>query len=193
MSFFEWRGSNAERVAYEASMVSLVEWLLQEDYTVRLLTGDSGDDPYLEGVLQAVRARHPDLDPDRLVGASARDLHQLANQIGEVEVVVAARFHNIITSLKLTKPILALTYAPKALSALELFGLSSFSHPIAALDLPRLEEQFNEMYRRRAEIGDSLRGKVAEVEAEARAQGERFVSDFLLSPPPTRPSHLSFK
>jgi polysaccharide pyruvyl transferase WcaK-like protein len=187
MSFFEWRGTDAERVAYEASMVSLVEWLLQEGYSVRLLTGDSGDDPYLKGVLDAVRARHPDLDPDRLVGEPARDLHQLANQISEVEVVVAARFHNVIISLKLGKPILALTYAPKVQSALELFGLSRFSHPIAALDLPRLEEQFNEMYRRRAEIGEGLRGKVAEVEAEARAQGERFVSDFLLSPPPPGP------
>jgi polysaccharide pyruvyl transferase WcaK-like protein len=185
MSFFEWRGTKAELVAYEAAMVSLVEWLLEEDYAVRLLTGDSGDAPYLERVLEVVRARHPELDPDRLVGEPARDLHQLMSQIGEVEVVIAARFHNVISSLKLAKPILVLAYAPKAHSALELFGLSSLWHPMAALDLPRLEEQFNEMYRRRADIGDGLRGKVAEVEAQARAQGERFVSDFLLSPPPT--------
>lgn len=194
INFFDWRGSSEARATngarYEAAMVSFIEWLLEEGYTVRLLTGDIWDDPYLERVLQTLRGRHPDVGTDRLVGEPARDLHQLMSQMGDVEVVVAGRFHNIIMSLKLAKPVLALSYAPKALGALEWFGLSRFAHRIDAIDLPTLQDQFNELYQRRAEIRDHLGRKVHEAEAEIKTQREGFVAGYLLAPRPSRLANL---
>jgi polysaccharide pyruvyl transferase WcaK-like protein len=185
INYFEWRGSPVEqatnRAAYEETMISLVEWLLEEGHPVRLLTGDVWDDPCLERVLEAVRARHPDLDPDLLMGDPARDLHQLMNQIGDVEVVIGARYHNIVSALRLAKPVLALSYAPKAQQVMEQFGLSTFSHPINGIDLPRLKDQFGELYRQRAEVGRQLRTQVAKAESELEAQREQFVNELLLA------------
>jgi polysaccharide pyruvyl transferase WcaK-like protein len=195
INFFDWRGSNAQRATnrarYEASMILFVEWLLEAGYLVRLLTGDKDDHAYLERILGTLRARHPDLDSNRLVGEPARDLHQLMTQISEVEVVVAPRFHNIVISLKLAKPILALSYAPKALGALDPFGLSSFCHPIDAINLSRLKDQFNELYQRRAEIRNDLRRRVPEVEAQIQAQGEWFVAELARSSPLTQQPRTS--
>jgi polysaccharide pyruvyl transferase WcaK-like protein len=162
-------------------MVSFVDWLLEREFSIRLLIGDSNDAPYLERVLELVRALHPDLEPSRLIGEPALDLHQLTDQIADVEVVVAARFHNIVASLRLGTPVIALSYGPKALSVLEQFGLSSFAHPIEAIDLPRLEAQFEDLYERRAEIRKDLRDRVADAEARVRSQGDQFVREFLRS------------
>jgi polysaccharide pyruvyl transferase WcaK-like protein len=188
INYFDWRGSPAERENYERTMISLVEWLLEEGYAVRLLTGDMCDDPCLERVRGTIRGRHPDLDPDRLIGDPARDLHELMKHMLDVEVVIGARYHNVVTALRLAKPILALSYAPKANEAVELFGQSLFKHRLDEIDLPRLKCQFKQLYSRRAEITDELRIKRTEVEAQLQSQEEQFVAEFLLSPVPSEPS-----
>jgi polysaccharide pyruvyl transferase WcaK-like protein len=189
MNYFEWRGGPARkasnRAAYLKNMISLVEWLLEEGYAVRLLIGDRADEPYLETLLEMLRADHPELGPDRLVGDPARDLHQLMVQMSEVEVVIAPRYHNIITALRLAKPILALSYAAKAQEALAQFGVSPFSHSLDAMDLPRLKEQFSELYRRRGEIEALLRKRLTVIEAELTAQEREFVSAYLLRARPS--------
>jgi polysaccharide pyruvyl transferase WcaK-like protein len=186
INYFDWRGTPEEkadnRARYEQTMVSLVEWLLDQGYAVRLLTGDVWDDPCLERVLETIRVRHPGLGPGQLVADPARDLHELMTQMSDVEVVIAARYHNVITALSLAKPILALAYAPKAEQALEHFGLSRYSHQLDAIDLPRLKDQFLELYARRDEVGRQLHHKVSEIQTRLQAQEEEFVTDFLLSP-----------
>jgi polysaccharide pyruvyl transferase WcaK-like protein len=188
MNYFDWRGTQQEkaenRARYEQTMVSLVTWLLDEGYAVRLLTGDIWDDSCLQRVLQAVQARHPDLGPSQLVAEPARDLHELMTQMGDVEVVIAARYHNVITALSLAKPILALAYAPKARQALEQFGLSPYIHRLDAIDLPRLKEQFRALYVHRADIRRQLRHKLSDIHSQLQAQEEEFVTNFLLTAGP---------
>ena len=190
INYCEWRGSPAQRAAkratYQQAMISFVEWLLEDGYAVRLLTGDFGDDPYIERVIETVRARHSDLSPDRLVGEPARNLGELMKQMSEVEVVVGARYHNIITALRLAKPILALPYAPKADQVLGQFELSDFSHPVDAIDLPRLKEQFGELYRRRAEIERELRIRLTEIATQLEAQSVQLSNELLSSSSPPR-------
>jgi polysaccharide pyruvyl transferase WcaK-like protein len=180
MCYFDWRGTLTQRETYEQTMVSLIEWLLEEGYAVRLLTGDIWDDYCLERVLQAVHSAHPGLGPDRFIGDPARDLHQLMQQMLDVEVVIGARYHNIVTALRLAKPVLALSYAPKATEVVEHFGLSSFTHRIDAIDMPTLKQQFRELYGRRAELEREMRTKLIDVEAELQAQEESFVADFFM-------------
>jgi polysaccharide pyruvyl transferase WcaK-like protein len=177
INYFDWRGTSEKRNAYEETMTSLAEWLLEQGYAVRLLTGDIWDSPCLRRVLEALRSRHPDLSPDRLVGEEARDLHQLMEQMSDVEVVIGSRYHNIISALRLAKPVVALSYAPKAIQAVERFGLGRFIHRIDAIDLTVLKDQFEELYTRRAEIELDMRGRLSEVEAELEAQREHFVSE----------------
>jgi polysaccharide pyruvyl transferase WcaK-like protein len=188
MNYFDWRGTQQEKAdngaRYEQTMVAFVAWLLDEGYAVRLLTGDIWDDSCLQRVLQAIRARHPDLSPGQLVAEPARDLHELMTQMGDVEVVMAARYHNVITALRLAKPVLALAYAPKARQALEQFGLSPYIHRLDAIDLPRLKEQFRALYVHRAEIRRQLRHKLSDIQCQLQAQEEEFVTNFLLSEAP---------
>jgi polysaccharide pyruvyl transferase WcaK-like protein len=192
INYFDWRGRPAtratNRATYERTMIALVEWLLESGYAVRLLTGDIWDDPCLERVRGALRTRHPDLDPNRLMGTPARDLHELMKQLSGVEVVIGARYHNVIAALRLAKPILALSYAPKANQAMELFGLGPFSHRLDAIDLPRLKDQFTELYARRVEIAHDLCIKRTEIEMQLQAQAEQFLTEFLLSPAPRESS-----
>jgi polysaccharide pyruvyl transferase WcaK-like protein len=183
INYFDWRGTPKERDAnrrsYEQTMIELVGWLLEQNYSVRLFTGDIWDDPCLNRVSEALRAARPDLAPDRLVAEPARDLHELMEQMEQVEVVIGARYHNIITALRLAKPLLALSYAPKAVQAVERFGVSSFAHRIEAVDLPRLKGQFNDLYEQRSELRARLLGRLGEVESELEAQRKSFAAELV--------------
>ncbi len=185
INYFDWRGGPDEqasnRSTYEAAMVSLLEWLLVEGYAVRLLTGDRWDDDYLQRAIGAVRMRHPDVGPDRLFGEPAHDLHELMTQMREVEVVIGARYHNIVSALRLAKPVLALSYAPKTIEVMRRFGLSRYTHPIDAIDPATLREQFQHLYSNRAEIGCRLGATLAEVEAELLAQETQLLGALLSS------------
>ena len=192
ISYLEWRGSPAEvaakRAAYLQVMISLLEWLLDEGYSVRLLTGDRQDDAYLSKILETVRSRRPDLGADRLVGEPVENLHELMDQMRDVEVVIGARYHNVIGALRLAKPTLALSYAFKHDDAQERFGLSAFTQPVTSIDLTRFKDQFAELYCRRAEIGDEMRIRLVEIETQLQAQRDEFCSQFLVSSPPPRSS-----
>lgn len=181
INFFDWRGTSGQQSGYEHTMVCFVEWLLEQGYSVRLLTGDIWDDRCLQRVLEKLRGRHPGIKPDQLIGEPARDLHQLMTQMSGVEVVIGARYHNIITALRMARPLIAFSYAPKADHAVGLFGLSEFVHPISQIDLPRLKAQFVDLYERRSEIGAELRKRLAEIQGQLEAQNDQFVAEFLLA------------
>ena len=79
-------------------------WLLDHEYDVKLLLGDADtvviDDlrAVLRERLAIIRRRARDGSPDRLN-------HELLSQLSATDLVVATRFHNVLMSLLLGKPV----------------------------------------------------------------------------------------
>ena len=77
-------------------------------------------------------------------------------EMAQVGTVVAARYHNVLCALKLSKPTLAISYAAKSDSLMADMGLSEFCHSANFLDVERLIEQFTELESRSAQISRIL-------------------------------------
>ncbi len=175
-----YHGSNDDRDradeihrAYVATMTGFVLWLLDAGRPVRLLSGDTSDTEVVDEILAAAHARHPDLDPSRLLVEPLTSLDDVLRQLSLVTAVVATRYHNIVGALMLAKPIVAVGYSAKSEVTMAESGLAEFCHPAWEPDLDRLIAQFTELERRAPE----LRPAMAARSAASRVGVERQFAD----------------
>ena len=131
--------------AYIEQMKRFVLWLADNGRPIRLFTTDVHDERIMREVLADLRVKRPGLDPSRAVVVPATTLDELMRQMTSVEVVVASRFHNVLCSLKLAKPTLAVGYSGKFESLMAEMGLAEFCHSARSLDAARLIEQFTKL------------------------------------------------
>jgi polysaccharide pyruvyl transferase WcaK-like protein/glycosyltransferase involved in cell wall biosynthesis len=127
----------AARAAYTAGVTRLVERLAAGKRTVTLIVGDEADREVAREV--AARVARPDL----VTISTATDLDGIMRDIADTEVVVAARFHNLIAGLKMGKPTVSLGYARKAEDLLSRFGLGGLSQPMDDFDIDLLVTQLD--------------------------------------------------
>ena len=129
---------------YLESLVVLVRWLLAHDYDIRLLLGD-GDTPVIDEFKTLLRARLGSYDEGRVVHRSMTSVHGVLAQLAATDVVVATRFHNILLSLLLHKPVVAISFHHKCSALMSDVGLSKYCHDINHISPEKLIAQFEEL------------------------------------------------
>ena len=95
----------------------------------------------------------------------------MQQEIAQVDVVVATRFHNVICALKQAKPTISLAYAAKNDVLMRAFGLGDYCQPLGSLDVERLIEQFRLLQRSQDEL-------VGKMQARAAANADRLDEQF---------------
>ena len=158
-----WSGSNAERAgaerlhaAYVAAMGRVVDLLLERHYDVSVLVGDVDDVPVARGLVSRADSEHVRLLVPMTPG-------ELVEAVSSVEVVVAARYHNVVGALRCATPVVALCYAPKHRDLMGLMGLEELCHELRGLDAERLVDQIDEVYRDREALRAHLERRLAEL------------------------------
>ena len=170
-------GSNDDRAdadkihaRYMETMKGFVRWLIDNDYRIRLFAGDNRhDDSVVQEILADLRSNRPHLESAWAVGNPVTSLTDLMREIAPVGSVVAIRYHNVISALKLSKPTLSLSYATKHDVLMAGVGLSEFCLPARTVDLDQLKERFTQLQARSAE----LRAAVSERNATTMGQADR--------------------
>ena len=95
-------------------MKRFVRWLADTGHRIRLFAGDNRhDDGVVQEILADLRSYRPDLESTWFAGDPVTSLADLMREIAPVGTVVAIRYHNVMCALKLSKPTLSLSYAPK--------------------------------------------------------------------------------
>lgn len=142
---------------YIEKMKYFVGWLVDSGHQVRLFPGDSKfDDNVVQQVLDTVRSQRPKLDRASLVAESISSLEELMHEILLVNTMVATRYHNVVSALRLSKPTISIGYSAKHDVVMEDMGLSDFSQSIRSLDVDRLIKQFMELEGRSLELTQML-------------------------------------
>jgi polysaccharide pyruvyl transferase WcaK-like protein len=134
------RGMDLRR-SYLDAMTRFVTTLVEEGRDVRLLVGDDVDLDTAHALADAVRVRMPELPSSALVVCDADDLGQLVDEMSGCGVIVASRYHNVISGLLSQRPVVSVAYGPKNTALMERVGLGDFCQDIDALDVDRLLEQ----------------------------------------------------
>lgn len=174
-----YRGSNDDRkqadeiyAAYIGTMKSFVRWLIDNGRTVRIVVGDENEPDILAGeeVFADVRAYRPDLVQERVEIAYATSFQELMAVMAPAGTIVATRFHSVVCALRLGKPVVALSYAPKFAALLGNMGLAEFCQSAKSPDLDVLIAQFTELEKRQDELRKSIAEGNAAYEREVAVQ-----------------------
>jgi polysaccharide pyruvyl transferase WcaK-like protein len=158
--------------SYISAMKSFVRWLVDNDRSVRIIVGDENEPDKQVGdeILADIRAYRPDLDPGRVSAEYPTTFTELMHAIAPVGTMVAARYHSVICALRLGKPVISLSYAPKFAALLSTMGLAEFRQSAKSVDADLLIAQFIELDKRQDELRQAIVAGNAGYERAAAAQ-----------------------
>ncbi len=159
---------------YLGIMVAFVRWLCEQGYNVRLLWGDIRYDVRVtEDVLNAIKGQFP--GEERVFAEPAVTLQQLLNQLAETEFVISPRFHNLVLSLMLNKPVIALSDHHKLDSLMAGLGLADYCQPLGSMSADSLTK----LFVRLQSDSEGLKARIrSEMERCRKALDEEYASAF---------------
>jgi len=79
---------------------------------------------------------------EKVIDYSVHSFDDLMSAISMTDVVVATRFHGVVLSYILNKPVLGIAYAEKTNDLMEQMGQGEFAQDILQFELKLLQEQF---------------------------------------------------
>ena len=131
----------AVRNRYVARLAEALAELLDDGGHVVLVGGDGVDFETAHQVNDAVRAARPDLTETAVVVREHTTFAELTGEMGQGEVVIGSRFHNVICALRLGRPTVSIGYAGKNRTLMQSFGLDAYCQEIEQLDAGTLVAQ----------------------------------------------------
>jgi polysaccharide pyruvyl transferase WcaK-like protein len=131
---------------YLDTMAAFVVWLQKHGYGVRLLIGDiTYDTTVREEFVDLLKSRNIPTDAPLLIAEPALTVEELLRQLGETEVVISPRYHNLVMALIQNKPVIALSDHPKLDSVVTDFGLAQYLLPLRNLSSDALIGKFEQL------------------------------------------------
>ena len=99
---------------YLEKLTAFATWLLTNGYDLRLFSSDIGVDQFAMSDLEQSVKDATSSEMHARVGCNiARTLDQLLAQMAHLDIVVTPKFHGVVFSHMLAKPVVALSYMPK--------------------------------------------------------------------------------
>jgi len=156
---------------YLDKLCTLVHWLLERGYSVRIIISDlSYDEDVRLDLRAALEARGGGLAAGRVIDEPATSVDALVAQIAEAELVVATRFHHVLLALFLGKPVLSVSYNAKNDALMAEVGLAGFCQSIDGFDVERLIQQLQTLRNEWARLCEGVRARTSQSRAELERQ-----------------------
>lgn len=147
---------------YLECLVTFAQWLLANNYDIRLLIGDACDTPVVKEFKALLNGRPGIHDEQRINDDPLPSVAHFISQLAETDVVVGTRFHNVLLALLLDKPVIAISFHHKCASLMSDMGLAEYCHDINHMNVDRLIEQFQDLERNAPKLRPVIRQKVEE-------------------------------
>lgn len=132
---------------YLEKMAAFARWLIDRQYVISLLVGESQFDQCATDDLLAILEQHIDLGKkdapvrhDTILTVS-----DLLEHIDQTDLVVASRLHNVLLATLRSRPVIALSYHPKIDALMTEAGQARYCLPIHDFDLDRLKARFRDL------------------------------------------------
>ncbi|MER8845327.1 polysaccharide pyruvyl transferase family protein [Mesorhizobium australicum] len=193
MNYNGWRAgarSGSDTAIYETyieKMGRFVNSLLDRGYRVRLIIGETVDMRAVRDIGRIAKASGYDLidgtrftrQARQLVAQPINSLHDVMRQIGDTDVVVATRFHNVVCALKLAVPTISIGYEAKNDAVMTDFGLGDFCQSIENLDLELLETHLTELLKNKVHYRAVVRRHLDHVLFRVKEHEQELLSKIL--------------
>lgn len=163
---------------YLEKIVRFSEWVLEQGYTLRVFTTEISVDRLVIEDLEA-RLRSRLLSPELLCKVfrpASEGVKDVLREMSEFDFVVTSKYHGIIFSHVLRKPVISLSYHKKMDVAMQAVGQGHFNADIERFDVDWLVRAFRALVDGSTSIKS---GAATAVEAYAAALSKQFDSLFL--------------
>jgi polysaccharide pyruvyl transferase WcaK-like protein len=148
---------------YRESLAAFAGWLLDHEYDVKLMLGDAEVDTVVVDDLRAVlRERLASNIDERVTGFSIGSVHEFLSQLAATDLVVATRFHNVLMSLLLSKPVIAISFHHKCSSLMSDMGLSEYCQDVNEVNTDALVAKFEALVQHADEVDRMIAQRVEE-------------------------------
>lgn len=161
-------GNTYER--YLESLAGLVNWLIEQEHDVKLLLGDS-DAGVVADLRRVLSDRFGPAVRDRVAYRPTLHVDELLEELSTTDLMVATRFHNILMSLLLDKPVVAVSFHDKCSALMRQMGLSEYVNDMSTIDTDSLIAQFQDLSANADELRELIRRGV---EASREALDEQY-------------------
>jgi polysaccharide pyruvyl transferase WcaK-like protein len=153
--------TSAVYAAYLVSLVEFAGWLLAQGHDIRLLIGDAADTTVTREFRSLLKERSVVYEEGRIIDEPIASIDDVLSQLAGTDLVVATRFHNVLLSLLLNKPAIAISFHHKCSSLMSQMGMAEYCQDINTLQADRLIEQFRQLQRNAGPVKQMLAEKVA--------------------------------
>lgn len=172
MDYHTWRGAkDAEDDVYPTYMSKLADFcteLLERGLSLHLLVGEPGDEPAVTDLRNRLLERSPQT-AGAITVASIQTLQDLCVEIGKTDMVVATRYHNIVSAMICGRPAISIGYAAKNRAVMSEFGLKEYCQNIWDFDLATLRRQFETLASDHHAKAKGMQDLSARLKARVRA------------------------
>ena len=163
---------------YVESLGVLVSWLIDHDYDVKLLLGDAGVDTVVIADFRAMLRERlvPDIGK-RVTYHAVGSPDELLSQLGTADLVIATRFHNVLMSLLVHKPVIAISFHHKCSSLMSGMGLSDYCLDINQIEPDLLITRFEALVQHADELKRLIGLRVDEAQSALDEQYGRLFEE----------------
>ncbi len=182
---------------YLGKLTQFSVWLRQQGYALKFFTTSVGVDKYAVADLKRRVLERCASDASTVASAAPStegvrealcgSVSELLGEMAECDFIVTSRYHGVIFSHLLRKPVIALSYQGKSDAAMQPAGLEDFAANIEHFEIDWLMGAFRSLVRGR----DTIKGHEASAVAACAALLQRQFDDLFPSPARTTRSTTS--
>lgn len=180
-----WATPNPARYGeYVRKMARFAEWLDQNGYsTLFFPTQTRADSLTIQDIRTELNGTAN--SPRILAGNPIQSIDDLISEIARADLVVANRYHGILLSLALNKPVLGIAYHEKSRELLEQAGQGDYVLNVADFATEELIAKIKAMHANAAQIKKEIASRIAPLHEALDQQYD--VVFGLIGIPPSRP------
>lgn len=158
-------------LSYLQALTAFSAWLLERGYAVSYLpTQIVADPPVLVRIQEGVRVVAAGGGGEPAAISRVETLEELVGELRRADYVIATRFHGVLLSLLLEKPVVAIAYHRKSRELMESVGEADYALDWRHCSLEALQARFLGLERARAAGSIMARGAVEQFRAVLERQ-----------------------
>jgi polysaccharide pyruvyl transferase WcaK-like protein len=151
----------ASYASYVDRLASFASWLIKNGYTVLFFPTQLRADPLVIEDVRRVLMTDKSLDLERhFLVKTTVGVGDLIDQLSMADLVVASRFHAVLISFLLNKPVLALSHHSKVDNLMRDMGQSDYLLNIDEFDVKTLSSLLLSLEARQKDVKEQIRSNV---------------------------------
>lgn len=154
---------------YLDELSTFAVWLTQQNYALALFPGQTSHDQLAIADFKELLKRK-DVADEQIVERSILTVDELMSQLVDLDFVIASRFHGVLLSLLMNKPLLALSYHRKINMLMANTGQSEYCLPIGNIEVEVMKDKFISISNNRQKIKEQLAIKTQEYQSSLAKQ-----------------------